>query len=79
MSKLKKIIRHRDNGRALQIISKTVGIARNTVKKYLQLIEAKNLGYGNLLDMGDEVLDALLADPGHTSEQRFVDLEAFFL
>ncbi|KEO75197.1 transposase [Anditalea andensis] len=78
MSKLKQIIRHRDNGMALQTISKTVGIARNTVKKYLQLIESKGMGYGDLLDMGDEDLDALLADPGHTSEQRYVDLEDFF-
>ncbi len=49
MSNLKQIIRHRDNGMALQTISKTLGIARNTIKKYLQLVDSKGLTYGDLL------------------------------
>lgn len=49
MSNLKQIIRHRDNGIALQTISKTLGIARNRIKKYLQLVDSKGLTYGELL------------------------------
>lgn len=78
MSTLKQIIRHRNNGMALQTISKTVGIARNTVKKYLQLIERKGHSFSELLDMEDEELDALLADTDEVSLQRFQSLEALF-
>lgn len=78
MSNLKQIIRHRDNGMALQTISKTLGISRNTVKKYLQLIDSKGLSYEELLNKKDEELDALLADPDHKSDQRHQDLVSFF-
>lgn len=78
MSNLKQIIRHRDNGMALQTISKTLGIARNTVKKYLQLVDSKGFTYGELLCKSDEQLDALLNDPVQKSEQRYQDLQSFF-
>jgi transposase len=78
MSNLKQIIRHRDNGMALQTISKTLGISRNTVKKYLQLVDSKALTYGELLIKSDEELDALLADPDQKSEQRQQELISFF-
>lgn len=78
MSRLKQIIRHREDGMALQTISKILGIARNTVKKYLQLIESRGFSHSELLKMEDEELNALLAEPGHTSAARFLDLEAFF-
>lgn len=77
MSNLKQIIRHRDNGMALQTISKTLGIARNTVKKYLQLIDSKGLGYDELLGKSDEELDTLLADPGQKSDQRQQEIVSF--
>ena len=41
MSKLKQIIRLRSDGIALQTIAKAVDISRNTVKKYIRLIEWK--------------------------------------
>lgn len=78
MSRLKQIIRHRNHGMALQTISKTLGIARNTVKKYLQLIESRGLSHSELLKMEDGELNSLLAEPGHTSDARFLDMKAFF-
>jgi transposase len=78
MSKLKQIIRHRENHMALQAISKTVGISRNTVKKYLQLIAAKGHSYAELLEMEDFELDALLEDPDEVSVQRYQELEVLF-
>ena len=54
MSNLKQIIRHRDNGMSLQTISKTLGISRNTVKKYLHLIDNNGLTYDELLTKTDE-------------------------
>ena len=53
MSKLKQIIRLRNEGIALQTIGRAVSISRNTVKKYLRLIEIKGLDTGSLLQMED--------------------------
>jgi transposase len=78
MSKLKQIIRHRINGVALQTIAKAVNISRNTVKKYLRLIEAKQLDPRLLLDMDDMVLEALLQDPDSLEEVRYAQLSGFF-
>lgn len=78
MNNLKQIIRHRVNGMALQTISKTMGIARNTVKKYLQLIESKGHDYGELLSRSDEELEALLSDPDPSSDNRQGELLSFF-
>ena len=63
MAQVKQIIRLRSNGVALQTIAKAVSISRNTVKKYLRLIEIKQLKYEDLLAMDDMSLDALLQDP----------------
>lgn len=49
MNKLKQIIRLRKEGVALQTIAKAVDISRNTVKKYLRLIEVKELSVEELL------------------------------
>ena len=58
MAQVKQIIRLRSNGVALKTIAKAVGISRNTVKKYLRLIEIKQLKYEDLLAMDDMSLDA---------------------
>ena len=63
MSKLKQIIRLREGGVALQTIAKAVDTSRNTVKKYLRLIEVRGLPSEQLLQMEDNELEALLADP----------------
>ena len=78
MSKLKQIIRLRKNGVALQTIAKGVGIARNTVKKYLRLIEVKGYDYEDLLKKEDEQLEALLADPDDASQERHEALIKLF-
>lgn len=78
MSKLKQIIRHRINGVALQTIAKAVSTSRNTVKKYLRLIEVKQLDSQSLLDMDDMALEALLQDPDSLEEARYEQLSGFF-
>ena len=57
MSKVKQIIRLKENGVALQTISKSLGISRNTVKKYLRLIEARNYPIQELLAKENEELE----------------------
>ena len=78
MSKVKQIIRLKENGVALQTISKSLGISRNTVKKYLRLIEAKNYPIQGLLAKENEELEALLSNPDQASQARYEDLEKMF-
>src|SRR5690606_10644562 len=78
MSKLKQIIRLRGDGVALQAIAKAVDISRNTVKKYLRLIEVRELRPEDLLQMPDDQLEAILADPDPGDEQRRAALTAMF-
>lgn len=78
MSKVKQIVRLRANGVALQTIARAVDISRNTVKKYLRLIEVKMLGYNELLLMDDTILDALMQDPGVLDDRRFASLSTLF-
>ncbi len=78
MSKLKQIIRLRDDGVALQTIAKAVDISRNTVKKYLRLIEVRELNSQDLLQMQDEQLEAMLSDPAAADAERLTALSALF-
>lgn len=78
MSKLKQIIRLRSDGVPLQTIAKAVDTARNTVKKYLRLIEVKDLNPDQLLQMEDHQIEALLADPDSQDEERLAALSAMF-
>src|ERR1044072_264508 len=78
MSTLKQIIRHRINGVALQTIAKAVGISRNTVKKYLRLIEVKQINCQDLLQLDAMALDALLQNPDFLEAARYQLLVSFF-
>ncbi len=78
MSKLKQIIRLRGKGVSLQRISKGVGVARNTVKKYLKLIEIRNLDCDELLKLPDEQLALLLSEPDRISQERHQALKKLF-
>jgi hypothetical protein len=78
MSKLKQVVRLRANGVALQAIAKAVALSRNTVKKYVRLIEVKGLNSAELLSMEDVALEALLFDPEPTEQLRAETLAAMF-
>jgi transposase len=74
MSEIKQIIRLRNNGVALQSIAKAVNISRNTVKKYLRLIEVKQLNHQELLEMEDMALESMLKDPELQDVSRYQSL-----
>jgi transposase len=78
MSKVKQIIRLRSNGVALQTIARAVDISRNTVKKYLRLIEVKELHYDELLLLDDAVLETMILDPDSPEQARFAPLATLF-
>lgn len=78
MSKLKQIIRQRKSGVSLQTIASSVGASRNTIRKYLRLIEVKGYNYDDLLEKEDHQLEDLLKDPDEKSEERYKSLESMF-
>jgi transposase len=78
MSIIKQILLLRTNGVTLNGIAGAVKISRNTVKKYLRLIEVKQLSFDQLLQMEDEALDGLLHDPDPQDQKRYESLAALF-
>lgn len=78
MSKLKQVLRLCGNDVPLQTIAKATGLSRNTVKKYLRLIEAKGLKHTDLLEMDDPILDGLLKDPDPVVQARYESLASSF-
>ncbi len=79
MSKLKQIIRLRQNGTGLKTIATAVGISKNTVKKYLKFIEAKGYSYNALLNKQDHELEQILTDDSTpTSKNNYSQLEKLF-
>lgn len=78
MSKVKQIIRLIENGVGLRTISRSLGVSRNTVKKYLQQIEVKGYLFKDLLTKDNEELEQLFSNPDQTSQDRYKALEKMF-
>jgi len=78
MSKVKQIIRLKENGIGLRTISRSLGVSRNTIKKYLQQIEANGYLIKDLLSKEDEELELLFSNPDQTSQARYEDLQKMF-
>ena len=78
MSKVKQIIRLREKGIALQVIARSVGISRNTVKKYLRLIKEKGYSFQDLLSQDDEQLERLVSEEDKVYLERYQALEKLF-
>lgn len=78
MSKVKQIIRLKENGVGLRTISRSLGISRNTVKKYLQQIETKGYLFKDLLAKDNEALEQLFSSPDQSSQERYEDLGKMF-
>ena len=78
MSKVKQIIRLREKGIALQTIARSVGVSRNTVKKYLRLIKEKGYSFQELLSQDDEQLERLVSEEDKVFLERYQALEKLF-
>lgn len=63
MSKIRQIFRMYAQGTGKKQISSVTGIARNTVKKYLQRFGASQLSYAAIDTMTDHELDRFFAAP----------------
>lgn len=78
MSKVKQIIRLKENGIGLRTISRSLGVSRNTVRKYLQQIETKGYSIKDLLAKESDELEQLFSTADQTSQARYEDLEKMF-
>ena len=78
MNKVKQMLRLRSNDVPLQTIAKAVSLSRNTIKKYLQIIESRKLPFEDLLDLDDTPLEALLYDPDPKDISRYSSLFSMF-
>lgn len=78
MSKLKQILLQRSNGISLQTISKTLDLSRNTVKKYLRLIDVRGYDPAELLAMSEEALEAMLDESDEATAERQRSLDELF-
>ena len=63
MSKIKQIVKLKKLGISLSEISRSLDISRNTVKKYLRLIEVKNISFEELLQKDDHTIELLFQEP----------------
>ena len=78
MSKIKQIVKLKKLGISLSEISRSLDISRNTVKKYLRLIEVKNISFEELLQKDDHTIELLFQEPKKKSIDRYENLEKMF-
>lgn len=72
MSTLKQIIRLKEQGKGIKQIVRICGTSRNTVRKYLALIEQTSFNVTELLAMEDQALElALLPVDSKSRDDRY--------
>ena len=78
MQKIKQIIRLYGQGKGTKTISNSLGVSRNTVKKYLQIFHQSGVDYEQFFSMNDSDLATLFGVNSSTLEksQRQLDLES---
>lgn len=76
MCKLKQVIRLKMHGQSRKSIIKAVGVSKNTVKKYLQLIESNTWDHEWLLSLEDNELENLFSKPPQDHAERFMSLNS---
>lgn len=78
MQKIKQVVRLYGQGKGTKAISSSLAIARNTIKKYLQIFHSSGIDYETFFKMSDSDLSLMF----HVSEkqipksQRLVELES---
>jgi len=78
ISMIKQLLRLYEQGQGIKTISRTLRISRNTIKRYLHLIEDKGLALSELLTQSNEALELLLSEKEDSRETTFQELEKLF-
>ena len=76
MSRIRQLLRLYAQGKGKKQISNLTGIARNTVKKYLQLFSTLKLIYADIDALTDQELDQLFTpSPSPVKDERYERLQ----
>jgi len=77
---LKQLLRLYEQGLGIKAISRTLGISKNTVKRYLHQAEQTGIEVSELLNRSNESLELLLSGKDSSSgrEDKFKELEKLF-
>jgi DNA-binding transcriptional regulator LsrR (DeoR family) len=76
MSRIRQLLRLYTQGKGKKQISNLTGIARNTVKKYLQLFSTLKLTYADIDALTDQELDQLFTpSPSPLKDERYEQLQ----
>ena len=78
ISMLKQLLRLHEQGHSIKSITRTLGVSKNTVKRYLHQIELAGLDISNLLNESNESLELLLSGKESQQEDKFQELENLF-
>ena len=78
ISMLKQLLRLYEQGHSIKAISRTLGLSKNTVKRYLHQIELTGFEVSKLLNQSNESLELLLSGKESKQEDKFLELEKLF-
>jgi len=73
MGLIRQILRLKKEGTSIRSIAETVKVSRNTVRKYLRLIEARSMELETALSMSDEELSGLIDPPDAKDDDNRYD------
>lgn len=80
MSKLRQVLKLSFQGHSKLQINKLTGVSRNTVKKYLAIVDALSTSWEELSRLSDKDLDELFCkEPEAVPNTRLKELLAFFM
>jgi transposase len=78
ISMIKQLLRLYEQGHGIKTIARTLGLSKNTVKRYLHQIELKRLELSELLTQSNEALEFLLSEKECNRETKLQELEKLF-
>ena len=78
ISMLKQLLRLHEQGYSIKSISRTLGVSKNTVRRYLHQIELSGFEVSKLLNESNESLELLLSGKEIKREDKFQELENLF-
>lgn len=75
MTSLKQIIQLREQGAGIKTIARSLGLSKNTVKKYLRRIETGGSSVGEVVHCQEDQLAAWLTGPPSPTQSRYEHLQ----
>ena len=78
MSIIRQVAQMKHSGQSIRSIADTLGISRNTVRKYLRLFSGQGLSLESVLEMEDAALSELIEPCGGADPDRYQTLLEMF-